>query len=53
MNNLPGTSMYVCCLPKAYTERDDGIVDADIFVYVDGGQPIGFMEEVCWEASCK
>ena len=31
-----------------YKERIDGIIAADLFVYVDDGRPIGPTEEVCW-----
>ena len=36
-----------------YNERSDGVVAADLFVYVDNGWPIGPTEEVCCEASIK
>ena len=48
VNNLPGTSMYDCCRTWVYKERSDGSIEADLFVYVENGRPIGTTEEVCW-----
>ena len=53
MNNLPGKSTYGCCRPWVYKKSSNGIIDADLFVYVENGRPIGLMDEVCWEASRK
>lgn len=48
VNNLLGTPIYDCCRQWVYKERSDWIITADMFVYVDEGQPIGSIEEVCW-----
>ena len=48
-NNLPGISTYDFCWPWLYKESSNGIIAADLFVYVYNGQPIEPTEKICCE----
>ena len=44
ISNLPGTETYDCWRPWLYKKTNDGFIVANLFVYVDDGQPIGTTE---------
>ena len=49
--NFPGTEEYDCQKPWVFKKRVDALFDADLFIYVEDGQPIGPTKNLCWEAS--
>ena len=39
--NLPDTKEYDCQSPWVFKKRVDGLLDADLFIYMEYGRPIG------------
>ena len=50
MLKFPGSEIYDCKHPWVYEDREDGLIAADLFIYVDNGRTIGRTEEILWEA---
>ena len=42
---------YDCKRTWVYKEREDRLIAANIFIYVEDRRPIGPTEDICWEAS--
>ena len=51
--NLTGSESYDRNNPWLYKERKDGMITSNLFIYVDGGRPIGPTEKTFWEASWR
>ena len=49
--NFPGSGGYDCRRSWLYKECTDGMITADLFIYVDERRPIGPTEEIFWETS--
>ena len=45
--NLLGTKEYNCQRPWVFKKRVDGLLDVDLFIYVDDGRPIVTTENLC------
>ena len=48
---LPETEEYDCQRPWVFKKIVDGLLAADLFIYVNNGMPIGPTETLCCEAS--
>ena len=48
--NLPGVEEYDCHRPWVFKQMVDGLLDAELLIYVDGGRPIGTTEDLCRES---
>ena len=53
MLNFPGTEEYDCKLPGVFKQGVDGMLAAELFIYVDGRQLIRPTETLCWEVSIR
>ena len=49
--NLPGTEIYDFHRTWVFKQTVDGLLAADLFIYVDSGRLIGPTDDLCWEAS--
>ena len=49
--NLPGTEESYFQRPWVFNQRVDGLLAAELFIYVDDGRPIGPTKTLCWEDS--
>ena len=48
---LPGTKEYDCQRPWVFNQSVDGLLAAELFIYVDESRTIGPTETLCWKAS--
>ena len=48
--NLLGKEEYDCHITWLFNQKDDGLLVADILIYVDDERLIGPTEDLCWEA---
>ena len=48
--NLMVSEGYECKLPWVYKKREDVLIAADLFIYVDDGRPIGPTEDIFCKA---
>ena len=51
--NLPGLDRYDPSLPWVYKVREDGLIAADAFWYIDDGRPIAGTAWEAWQAARK
>ena len=51
MLKFPGAEEYYCHIPWVFKQMVDGLLAADLFIYMDDGRPIGPTKDLCWEAS--
>ena len=51
VENLPGMAKYDPTKPWVYKARDDGVIAADVVIYVDDLRPSGPTEVDCWMAA--
>jgi hypothetical protein len=49
--NLPGSKGYRSDLPWIMKVRRDGHLMAEVFVYLDGGRPMGYSRDLTWRAA--
>ena len=49
--NLPGTEEYDCQRTWVFNKIVDGLLDVDLFIYVEDGRQIIPTKTLCWEDS--
>jgi hypothetical protein len=51
--NLPGTFGYDATQPKIYEQRSDGLIAADLVIYIDDVRTVANAREEAWRASSE